>query len=255
MLRFKNAIVRRPGLSVVSGLRDGDGADPTYEGVLAEHDAYVAALRGAGVAVTVLEPLEAFPDAVFVEDPALVFETGAILLRPGAASRAGEAVEIKPVLDAHFDRVLEQTEGHADGGDVLVTPDKVMIGLSARTDADGAKNVISLLATLGRTGEIFHTPEGVLHFKSDCSLLDETTVLSTPALAAGGAFAGMDVVLTPDGEEGAANALRVNDALFVGAQFPKTIALLTAGGYQVVPLPTAEIAKIDAGLSCMSLRW
>lgn len=255
MLRFQNAIVRRPGRSVVSGLRAGEGDDPTYDGVVAEHDAYVAALKDAGVAVTVLDPLEAFPDSVFVEDPALVFDTGAIVLRPGAPTRAGEAAAMKPVLQAHFDQVLEQTDGFADGGDVLVTPEKVMIGLSARTDAVGAETIIALLAKLGRKGEIFHTPEGVLHFKSDCSLLDETTILSTPKLADSGAFKGMDVVLTPEGEEAAANALRVNDVVFVGGQFEKTREMLAARGYSVVPLPTAEIAKIDAGLSCMSLRW
>ncbi|MEO0546323.1 MAG: dimethylarginine dimethylaminohydrolase, partial [Pseudomonadota bacterium] len=70
-----------------------------------------------------------------------------------------------------------------------------------------------------------------------------------------GAFEGFEVLLTHENEEGAANALRVNDAVFVGAQFPKTVAMLSDAGYAVVPLPTAQIAKIDAGLSCMSLRW
>ena len=87
---FTDAIVRRPGASVVKGLRAGDGQDPSLEGVLAEHAGYIAALRAAGLAVQELEPLEQFPDAIFVEDPALVFGNGAILLRPGAPSREAE---------------------------------------------------------------------------------------------------------------------------------------------------------------------
>ncbi|MEL6736733.1 MAG: arginine deiminase family protein [Pseudomonadota bacterium] len=253
--RFTRAIVRKPGRSVVSGLRAEGGDDPTYEGVLAEHGAYVAALKTAGVSVTELEPLEAFPDSIFVEDPALVFPAGAIVLRPGAESRAGEAEFIRPVLNQHFDTVLELGDGYVDGGDVLVTPGTVMIGLSARTDRAGAYSLIALLGQLGLKGEVFNTPPGVLHFKSDCSLLDDETVLATPTLAASGAFEGFEVLLTPENEEGAANALRVNDAVFVGAQFPKTIAMLSDAGYAVVPLPTEQIAKIDAGLSCMSLRW
>jgi dimethylargininase len=138
---------------------------------------------------------------------------------------------------------------------VLVTPGAVMIGLSARTDRRGAEALIELLAAIGRRGEIFHTPAGVLHFKSDCALLDEETVLSTSRLAASGVFERFRVIETVAGEEGAANALRVNDALFVGAGYPRTIELLCAAGYDVIPLPTAEITKIDAGLSCMSLRW
>jgi len=252
---FTSAIVRRPGRSVVSGLRAGDGDDPTHEGVTAEHDAYIAALRAAGVSVMVLEPLEEFPDSIFVEDPALVFDTGAVVLRPGAESRSGEAGAMRPVLNQHFETVLELDSGFADGGDVLVTPNKVVIGLSARTDVAGAENLIGLLTKLGRRGEVFHTPEGVLHFKSDCSLLNDETVLSTSLLAASGAFSEFKTILTPEGEEVAANALRVNDSLLVGAQFPRTIELLSAKGYNVVPLPTEQIARIDAGLSCMSLRW
>lgn len=88
---FDAAIVRRPASAVGAGMRALDRGDPTYEGVSSEHAAYVAALRQAGVQVEVLEPLEAFPDSIFVEDPALVFTEGAILLRPGSINREGEA--------------------------------------------------------------------------------------------------------------------------------------------------------------------
>jgi len=253
---FDNAILRRPARSVVGGLRAVDIGAPHYEVVFAEHEAYAAALRAAGVAVEVLPALEAFPDSIFVEDPALVFPEGAILLRPGATSRFGETAEIAPVLRRRFARVLElPAPGFADGGDVLVTPDTVMIGLSDRTDRVGAQALIALLADLGRKGVIVTTPPGVLHFKSDCSLLDEETVLSTRRLSDSGVFAGLRVINTPDGEEGAANALRINDRVFLGAAFPRTADLLSKAGYEVVPLATAEIAKVDAGLSCMSLRW
>ena len=94
--QFNNIIVRTPSLSVVNGLRADDRGNPTYEGVKAEHDAYIAAMKDAGVKVTVLPALEAFPDSIFVEDPALVFTEGAILLRPGAETRVKETPEIEP---------------------------------------------------------------------------------------------------------------------------------------------------------------
>lgn len=253
---FNAAIVRTPGASVVNGLRADDRGNPTHEGVAAEHKAYVEALRAAGVEVTVLPPLDQFPDSVFVEDPALVFHEGAILLRPGAESRVGETAELEPVLRSKFETVIElPTPGFADGGDVLVTPNAVMIGLSARTDQPGAEGLVAALAALGHKGEIVRTPPGVLHFKTDCSLLDEETVLATHRLAGSGFFKGLREVVVPAGEEAAANALRVNDVVFVGAQFPRTIETLDKAGYKVVPLATSEIGKIDAGLSCMSLRW
>jgi len=223
--------------------------------VVDEHIAYVAALSAAGLAVEVLAPLEAFPDSVFVEDPALVFTQGAILLRPGAPSRAGEAAELAPVLRARFDQVLTLDRGHSDGGDVLVTPGAVLIGLSARTDAVGAQALSEALDRLGLQARIEQTPPGVLHFKSACALLDEETVFATPAMAASGVFNGLDVVATPPGEEAAANLVRVGDAVLASAGFPRTRDLLAARGLEVVELPTTEVAKIDAGLSCMSLRW
>jgi dimethylargininase len=84
---FTHAILRRPGASVVKGLRAGGGADPALADVLAEHAGYAAALAEAGLALTILDPLEDYPDAIFVEDPALVFPEGAIVLNPGTPSR------------------------------------------------------------------------------------------------------------------------------------------------------------------------
>ena len=253
--RFTHAIARRPAQSVVNGLRDNDRGNPTYSGVVAEHDAYIDALRAAGVDVTVLPALEEFPDSVFVEDPALVFGEGTILLNPGAKSRAGETPAIRADLEAAFDTVLSIDEGTAEGGDMMTTNDAVYIGLSERTNRAGADATIAALAKLGRVGKIFDTPKGVLHFKSDCSLLDDETVLATHRLSGSTAFSGMKVIETPAGEEAAANALRVNEHLFVGSDFPRTIDMLDSAGFNVVTLPTTEIGKIDAGLSCMSLRW
>ena len=254
--RFDSALVRAPARSVTRGLRADDRGDPSYDGVVREHDAYVAALRAAGVEVTVLPPLEAFPDSVFVEDPALVFTEGAILLRPGADARTGEVVEIGPALREIFDTVLElPSPGFADGGDVLLTPKGVMIGLSARTDRVGAEALLACLRQLGHDGSIVGTPAGVLHFKTDCSLLDEDSVFSTRRLARSGVFDGFRQILVPEGEEAAANALRVNDVVLVASAFPRTIAMLDGLGYKVVPIETTEIGRVDAGLSCMSLRW
>ncbi|MBP2234513.1 dimethylargininase [Sinorhizobium kostiense] len=252
---FTDVIVRAPSRSVVNGLRAEDRGSPTYEGVRGEHDAYVEAMRSAGVRVRNLPPLETFPDSIFVEDPALVFTEGAILLRPGAASRVREVEEIAPALREMFDTVLELPVGYADGGDVLTTGETVMIGLSARTDRAGAEALQLCLEKLGRRSEIVATPEGVLHFKTDCSLLDDETILCTNRLARSGVFERFRQVIIPEGEEPAANALRINDVVMVGSDFPRTIEMLDRAGYAVVPLKTTEIGKIDAGLSCMSLRW
>lgn len=257
---FTDAIVRRPGASVIKGLRAGGGDDPTLEGVLAEHAGYVAALRTAGLTVQELPPLEDFPDAIFVEDPALVFTEGAILLRPGAPSREAEGQFLRDVLHQRFDRVLEQSDGYADGGDVLVMPDsaslgRAFIGLSARTDRTGAAALGRRLDELGYRAVVAETPPEVLHLKTASSLVDEETVLATAPLAASGIFAGYRVLEVPAGEEGGANVLRVRDTLLLGSGYPRLAEVLDGFGAKVTVLPNAEIARIDAGFTCMSLRW
>ena len=252
---FARAIVRSPAASVVDGLRAGNGPLPSYDGVSAEHDAYVHALAAAGVAIDRLPPLAAFPDSIFVEDPAFVLPEGAILLNPGASSRAGEAAELAPVLARHFPEPARLARGCADGGDVLILPDEVLIGLSARTDQAGAEALASWLEWQGRRVRIVATPADVLHLKTACALLDEETVIATPALAGAGLFDGLEVLRTSEGEAAGANLLRVNDVVLVGEGFPRTIERIVNRGHTVRPLPVEQIGRIDAGLSCMSLRW
>ncbi len=239
----------------MAGLRAQAGPDPSAEGLSAEHDAYIAALTAAGLDVTVLDPLEAYPDALFVEDPALVFPEAALLLRPGAPSRIGEVEQMRPALEAIFPRVLSLPGGNADGGDVMALPGDVLIGRSARTDREGAEALALLLAGLGRTARIVETPASVLHLKTASSIIDDETVLATPELAATGVFAGYRVLTVPPGEERGANVLRINQAVLVGRSFPRLAELLDSQSVAVQLLETTEIEKIDAGFTCMSLRW
>ena len=254
--RFTHALCRAPAPSAIHGIRADHGPDPDFAGLVAEHDAYVGALRDLGLAVEVLPPLDDFPDALFTEDVALTFPEGAILLRPGAPSRAGEVRHIRAPLAAHHKRLLEMAgPGYADGGDILRLADRVIIGLSARTDRTGAEELAGLLGKLGYRAEIADTPPGVLHFKTGCGLIDERTILAVPALADCPQFTGLEVVQTPPGEEAAANVLRIEGTVLVGDRWSAAHALLAARGIAIRPLPTDQIARIDAGLSCMSLRW
>jgi len=253
---FTHAICRRPGLSVAHGLRDADTGDPSPEAFAREHAAYVAALEATGAEVTVLEPLEAFPDSVFVEDPALCVAGAAILLRPGAPSRFGEREAAREALSAHFDTVIDLPEGgFVDGGDILVTGREALVGLSARTDEAGVEDLKVILDGLGVPLRIVRTPPEILHFKTECGLLDDDTIFATRALITTGCFAGYSLIECPEGEEGAANLIRFNDQVLVSEGYPETVRMLRAAGYLVTVLSTREAARVDGGLSCMSLRF
>lgn len=254
--RFTHAITRLPAVSATKGLRAVDTGAPDITLMRAHHAAYVAALKAEGATVIELPPLEAFPDAQFVEDVALCLQEGAVITRPGAATRLGEAAEMAPTLRGIYDEVLSvEGPGTIEAGDVLTTEREILVGRSARTNADGIAELTDLVGHWGYRVRELETPPGVLHFKTDCSLLDAETILSTARLAAAGGFRAYRTILTAEGEEAAANAIRFNDAVILPAGFPRTAEALDRAGYKVVQIGNSECAKLDGGMSCLSLRF
>lgn len=254
---FSHAITRRPSASIIAGLRAVDTGTPDLALMQAHHADYIAALRATGAEVVELDAMEAFPDSVFVEDTALCLPKGAVVMRPGAPSRLGEAAEMAPHLESLYGSVLriEGADSFIEGGDILTTETEILVGRSARTNAAGVAELARLVADWGYTVREVFTPPGVLHFKTDCSLLDAETILSTRRLAASGCFDGYKVIHVAEGEEACANSIRFNDLVIMPAGFPKTRAVLDQAGYNVREIGNSECAKIDGGMSCLSLRF
>lgn len=254
--RFSHAITREPAPSISRGLRAVDTGTPDLSVMLANHRDYIAALRSTGAEVITLAPQDAYPDSVFVEDTALCLPEGAIIMRPGAPSRLGEAAEIAPMLRVLYSEVHEITApGHIEGGDILVTEREILVGLSERTNRAGVEQLTALSAPWGYSVRIVETPPGVLHFKTDCSLLDAETILSTRRLAASGCFHDYRVIHTAEGEDAAANTIRFNDLVLMPAGFPRTRDALVKAGYDLREIGNSECAKLDGGMSCLSLRF
>lgn len=253
---FTHALCRLPARSLVDGLRAVDTGQPDYEQFLKDHTHYVETLRSTGAEVLVLDALEAYPDSVFVEDAVLCLPKCAVIMRPGAPSRLGEAEKIKSTISAFYTHVEQiKGPGFVEGGDILVTEIEVLVGRSARTDKAGIEELKSILSRWGYRLREVDTPEGVLHFKTDCSLLDEKTILSTKRLAQSGCFDSYNVIHTADGEEACANTIRFNDYVLMPDGFPKTEQKLIDAGYKIKKIGNKEAAKLDGGMSCLSLRF
>lgn len=253
--RFDRAITRRPGQSVVNGIRARDRGTPDLQRFLEEHATYIDALERAGLAVTVLPALEDYPDSVFVEDAALCFPEGIVMTHPGAPSRTGEAALLADDLQqSGYQLICNDSGKPIDGGDVLLTDARVLVGLSERTRPDGFAWLRSILEPWGYAVSAVETPRQVLHLKSDCSVLDSDTILLTNRLAGEDCFRSYRTIVVPRGEEAAANSIRVNDVVLVPEGFPETASLLTSKGYRVEAVPVSQPALLDGGLSCMSLR-
>ncbi|MEO6299924.1 MAG: arginine deiminase family protein [Paracoccaceae bacterium] len=255
--RFTHAITRLPATSIIQGLRAVDTGTPSLQLMKSHHADYISALHSTGAKIIELSALEPYPDSVFVEDTALCLPEGAVVMRPGAPSRLGEAAEMALHLIALYDEVKYITgpDSFIEGGDILTTETEILIGRSARTNAEGIAELTRLVEPWGHKVREVFTPPGVLHFKTDCSLLDEETILSTERLAASGCFAGYNVIFTAEGEEASANSIRFNDLVLAPKGFPRTRDALDKAGFTVREIGNSECSKLDGGMSCLSLRF
>lgn len=252
---FSTAITRRPATSAVDGLRADDQGAPDIAKMRNDHDDYCAALASTGASLIILPELTAFPDAQFVEDTALCLPEGVVFMSPGAPSRVGEVAAMEAEIGHLFSEIHHiSPPALIEGGDILVTGSEILVGMSARTNAAGVAALFEIVSKWGYQVRALETPPGVLHFKTDCSLLDVGVILATERLAASRCFANYDVILTCAGEAAAANAIRFNDLVIMPLGFPATEARLRAAGYQVRVVDNRQCALLDGGMSCLSLR-
>ena len=251
---FKNALVRKPCKNITNAI-SSNNIKPNYQKICNEHQQYIDSLISLRINVYILNALEDFPDSIFVEDPAIVFNDNCILLRPGKQSRSGESVALSKDIKKYFNEILFTERGKIEGGDILRINNHFIIGLSDRTNKKGAENLSHILKSLGASVDISSIHNDMLHFKSECSLIDDKTILLTKKMKELNIFnEKYNLIEIPQGEEIAANSIRINNHLLIPRGFKKTEELLSKK-YNLILLEVNEITKIDAGLSCMSIRW
>ena len=255
---FTHAIVRPPAATFADGLTSSGLGPPDLGLALEQHEAYCRTLERLGLSLVRLPPDPGFPDSTFVEDAAIVTSKGAILTRPGAPSRAGEVAALGAALGRWFPELDRITApGTVDGGDVCEAGEHFFIGVSQRTNADGAAQLAAWLAGrgFGLSGIDIRQLPGMLHLKTGLSWLGGRRLLAWREIAGHEALRGWEVVEVPEGEEYAANCILVNDVVLVAEGFPETAALLRDLGHEVAAIEMSEYRKMDGGLSCLSVRW
>ena len=222
----------------------------------AQHAAYEAALADAGFDVIRLPELADDPDAVFVEDTALLLGEHAVITRPGAPSRAGETESTAAGLEPYF-TIHRLAAGTLDGGDVLRIEDRLYVGLSSRTDAVGTAALAELVTPLGfnvvpiELGRCLHLKTAVTFAGADGD--GRPTILVNPDWVDPALYPGMQAVFTAKGEPSAANCVRAGTRLITAAGSPKTMARLRERGFEVMEINLSELQKAEAGGTCMSL--
>lgn len=275
---FTRAIVRPPAANFFEGLTTAGLGAPDYEAALQQHEAYCEALERCGLTLKRLPADREYPDATFVEDAAVLVRAAvsalAVLTRPGTVSRLGEVASVRRALEQFFpgSAILSiESPGTLDGGDICEAGDHFFIGISERTNENGAHQLARMLEGFGFTTSLVavrgtgvppvaHTqharpPMELLHLKSGVAYLGDGRLVVTEPLADREEFREYEQVLVDRAEAYAANCVRVNDYVLLAAGYPVFQSKLQELGYQTIALDMSEFQKMDGGLSCLSLRF
>ena len=252
---FSRAIVRTPPKSLVNGITTAGLGLPDHKLAVEQHRQYIEALESCGLTVEVMPEDEAYPDSMFIEDTALLMPRCAIVTNLGAAARQGEQVDVAACLNQYYDKVESiEAPGTIDGGDIMMIGDHCYIGISERTNQQGASQMIGKLEAHGYSGSAIPISEG-LHLKSSVSYLENNHLVVSGELGDKVEFAGFKQIEIEATERYAANCVWINDRVLVAAGYPHSKQLVQAQGFTVIELDVSEFRKLDGGLSCLSLRF
>ena len=247
------ALVRLPAANLADGqvthiarsVIDAEKADEQWDG-------YVAALLDNGWDTIEVPVAAEAPDSVFVEDAVVIFGDTAVITSPGHESRRSETAGVEDTvreLGLRIDRI--ELPGTLDGGDVLKVGTTVYVGRGGRTNAEGIRQLRSIVSPLGYTVVAVPVTK-VLHLKSGVTALPDGTVLGYPPLVDNpGIF---DRFLAVPEETGVAVVVLDDDTVLMAASAPESAALVTDLGYRVVTVDISEFEKLEGCVTCLSVR-
>lgn len=256
-MKFSSALVRTPCHNMVNGLTTSDLGQPNYKSALEQHARYISALKSCGLDVHCMSAEEKFPDSCFVEDTAIVNRKCAIISNMSEASRNGEEISVKNKLTEFYNpkKIFKiESPGALDGGDVMRVDNTYYIGLSKRTNLDGATQLKKILVQFDFLVE-FVKFDHCLHLKSEVNYIGDGTLLLSKEFQNNYIFRNYKHILVEKDEIYVANSLRVKDHVITPKGFSNTHRKLLDNGFEIIELEMSEFQKLDGGLSCLSLRF
>ena len=255
---FQHAIVRTPAANFADGLTSGNFGKPDFAKVLAQHAAYCDALTQCGLQLVRLDADLDHPDSTFVEDAAVLTAKSAVLTHPGARSRLGEVAAMRATLERFYATIRQiEPPGTLDGGDICEAGAHFFLGISHRTNEEGARQLGEFLTAEGHSWSLVNIRNmtSILHLKSGIAYLDNNHLVAMEELADRKEFVGYTLLRVPAEEGYACNCVLVNDRVLLPLGFPGLNETLTHLGYKTLLLDMSEFRKMDGGLSCLSLRF
>jgi len=243
-----SAIVRKPGKNFFDGLTKANLGKPIFEIALKQHLPYCQALRNCGLVLTILEADEKFPDGCFVEDTAIVTDEIAIITTSGNKARQGEEVVIQKNLEK-YKKTIKLSDGLVDGGDIMRVENHFYIGLSDRTNTEGADCLSAILAKYNYTSFTVKIGE-LLHLKTGIAYIGNNNIITVESLSE--KFISLNKIVLNSQENYSANCLFTNGKLLIAKGFQKIVSEIVELGYDIVELEMTEFQKMNGGLTCLS---
>lgn len=219
-----------------------------------QHAGYVEALRRHAVSVEVVDVNPSCPDAVFVEDVAIVFDQLAVITSMGSESRRAELAAMRSVLSRYREVLDVSLPATLEGGDVLRIGKTLYVGESSRTNSAGIAALDAIARPLGFSTVPVKVP-GCLHLKTCITALDDETCIVNPRWLDCQPFNHLRLIEVATHEPWGANVVRLSDTLLVNAAYVDTNERIASLGYAIDPLDISEFGKAEAGLTCMSLLF
>lgn len=252
---FKQAIVRKVSKNFHLGITTANIGKPDYTTAILQHTEYIKVLKKCGLKVKILEADKKFPDSTFIEDTAVIDKDFAVITNLGAQSRKGEENEIKNIIKEFFDNIISiKKPGTLEGGDVMKVENEYFIGISQRTNEQGADQLKEILKIHGFSCTKVRL-KTFLHLKSGIAYIGDNNIVASGDLINNSLFKDYYVIKVAAEESYATNCLRVNDYVLIPKGFKKLKHSLLDLGYKILELGMSEFRKMDGGLSCLSLRF
>lgn len=252
MHQYTKAVVRQPGKNFANGITTSNLGKPIYEKALEQHNLYCEALKESGVEVLVLEADERYPDGCFVEDTAVVTKEVAVITRPGDPARLGEEKKISDILSNYKSIETINAPGNLDGGDIMRVDNHFYIGITKRTNEEGARQLTGYLSKYGYTSSQVPV-KNLLHLKTGVAYLGNNNFIAVDELTK--EFPSSNVIALSEDESYSANCLRVNNNLLIPKGFPKSKKQIINLRYNIIEVEMSEFRKMDGGLTCLSLLF
>ena len=257
MCHYERAITRPPCRKFADGLTHGLLGKPDVDLAARQHESYVKALRRCGVEVIVLHPDDDYPDSCFTEDEAIVTDRMAVIPSFCRPSRQGEEIRMRPIIEAFYSGKIEEIKapGTLEGGDICRAGNHFFVGISSRTNEEGAHQFADIVKKYGFTSAFCDIRDiQILHLSTGMSYIGNNTLICCPAFQHLPAYDSYRVIVTDEKEAYAANCVRVNNKVIIPEGFPVLEKKLFKLGFDVITTPMSEIEKQDGGLSCLSVR-